>query len=85
MEEKRACLARAITLVESTNKEKAAQGRHLVALVTSHCAERARQLGRPVLSFRIGLSGPPGAGKSTFIEALGGMLTAEGHKVGYLF
>jgi DNA replication protein DnaC len=45
--------------------------------------ERAKSLGRPVISFRIGLSGAPGTGKSTFIEALGTMLTAEGHKVGH--
>ena len=30
---------------------------------------------------RLGLSGPPGAGKSTFIEALGQKLTSKGHKV----
>ena len=30
---------------------------------------------------RIGLSGPPGAGKSTFIEAMGMKLTSKGHKV----
>ena len=30
---------------------------------------------------RIGLSGPPGAGKSTFIESMGMKLTAKGHKV----
>ena len=30
---------------------------------------------------RLGLSGPPGAGKSTFIEAMGMKLSSEGHKV----
>jgi LAO/AO transport system kinase len=35
-------------------------------------------------SFRLGISGPPGAGKSTFIEALGLSLTAKGHKVAVL-
>ncbi len=57
------------------------QARHLVELVTSYCAQRTKSLGRPALAFRIGLSGAPGAGKSTFIEALGVRLTAEGHKV----
>ena len=35
-------------------------------------------------TFRIGLSGPPGAGKSTLIEALGGLLTEAGEKVAVL-
>ena len=35
-------------------------------------------------ALRIGLSGPPGAGKSTFVEALGVMLTAAGEKVAVL-
>ncbi|XP_013791114.1 methylmalonic aciduria type A protein, mitochondrial-like, partial [Limulus polyphemus] len=39
---------------------------------------------RNVWSLLAGLSGPPGAGKSTFIEALGKYLTAEGHKVAVL-
>ena len=33
------------------------------------------------INIRLGLSGPPGAGKSTFIEALGKKLTSKGHKV----
>lgn len=32
----------------------------------------------------VGLSGPPGAGKSTFIEAFGKLLTSENHKVAVL-
>lgn len=35
-------------------------------------------------SFRLGIAGPPGAGKSTFIETLGQFLTAQGHKVAVL-
>ena len=34
--------------------------------------------------FDIGLSGPPGAGKSTFIEAFGKFLTNQGHRVAVL-
>ena len=34
--------------------------------------------------YTLGLSGPPGAGKSTFIESLGLLLTAAGHKVAVL-
>ena len=70
----RAILARAITLIESRNPDhhKAAQAM-LVAL-----------LPRTGKSLRIGVSGLPGAGKSTFIDALGTMLTGLGHKVAVL-
>ena len=39
---------------------------------------------RKSLAFRIGLSGPPGAGKSTFTEILGKKLTDRGHRVAVL-
>lgn len=35
-------------------------------------------------SIRVGVSGPPGAGKSTFIEAIGTMLVNRGHKLAVL-
>ena len=35
-------------------------------------------------AIRVGISGVPGVGKSTFVEALGGQLTAAGHRVGVL-
>lgn len=35
-------------------------------------------------SFRLGIAGPPGAGKSTFCEALGCLLTKQGHRVAVL-
>ena len=47
-------------------------------------AERPLDAGLPpthLPSFRLGIAGPPGAGKSTFIEALGMGLTAAGHRV----
>ena len=70
----RATLARAITLIESRNPEhhKTAQAM-LVEL-----------LPRTGKSQRIGVSGLPGAGKSTFIDAFGTMLTGLGHKVAVL-
>lgn len=80
----RQSLAQGITLVESTNKVKANQARLLVNKLTRHCREKARSEGKAVLSFRIGLSGPPGAGKSTFTEVFGRRLTAAGHKVAVL-
>ncbi|XP_039251840.2 methylmalonic aciduria type A protein, mitochondrial-like [Styela clava] len=67
----RATLARAITLVESTNKQKKLMGQILLQLVISETSRSSQK------SFRIGLSGPPGAGKSTFIETMGSYLTEK--------
>jgi LAO/AO transport system kinase len=70
----RAILARAITLIESEQP--------------SH-AELAQKVLEALLpetggAHRVGISGVPGAGKSTFIDALGTMLTREGHRVAVL-
>ena len=54
-------LAQAITLVESQNHEHWQQAKQLLTLLKDHGKS----------SFRLGLSGPPGVGKSTFVEALG--------------
>ncbi|NIY97237.1 methylmalonyl Co-A mutase-associated GTPase MeaB [Salipiger sp. HF18] len=70
----RRALARAITLVESGRADHRAQARELI--------EELRGQGREAL--RVGLSGTPGVGKSTFIEAFGMMLTAQGLKVAVL-
>jgi LAO/AO transport system kinase len=67
-------LAKAITLIESRNLD------HSVA-ATTLLDELLPATGN---SIRIGISGVPGAGKSTFIEALGLHLTAQGHKVAVL-
>lgn len=80
----RSALARAITLVESQHPQKQASGQFLLSLVLKHLKNRFENLGQQALSFRIGLTGPPGAGKSTFIETLGKLLTAQGHKVAVL-
>ncbi|XP_071477897.1 methylmalonic aciduria type A homolog, mitochondrial-like [Diadema antillarum] len=77
-------LARAITVVESTNKKGKMQAQVLLRAVLEHLKqEQIRHRGIPP-SFRIGLTGPPGAGKSTFIEAMGKKLTAQGHRVAVL-
>lgn len=73
-EGRRASVARAITLVESTRPQHRAQARELLT-------ELARDDRDAV---RVGISGVPGVGKSTFIEALGIRLTAAGHRVGVL-
>lgn len=70
----RRALARAITLVESARADHRAQARDLVAAVQA----KGRQ------ALRIGLSGTPGVGKSTFIESFGLMLTGQGLRVAVL-
>ncbi|XP_067848424.1 methylmalonic aciduria type A protein, mitochondrial isoform X1 [Heptranchias perlo] len=80
----RACLAEAITLVESTHKHKKCLAQLLLQRVLACQRERERLNGGRPLAFRVGLSGPPGAGKSTFIEIFGKMLTGKGHKVAVL-
>ncbi|PKK28894.1 methylmalonic aciduria (cobalamin deficiency) cblA type [Columba livia] len=80
----RACLAEAITLVESTQSRKKKIAQVLLQKVLSYHREQEKlNQGKP-LAFRVGLSGPPGAGKSTFIECLGKMLTERKHKVSVL-
>jgi len=71
----RAAVARAITLVESSRAEHRSAARDLL---TSLAANE-----RPMAT-RVGISGVPGVGKSTFIEALGTRLTGAGHRVGVL-
>ncbi len=72
---RRAEVARAITLVESTRPDHRTLARRLLGQLPNPD-------GPPAV--RVGISGVPGAGKSTFIEALGTMLTAAGHRVGVL-
>ncbi|WP_405499856.1 methylmalonyl Co-A mutase-associated GTPase MeaB [Streptomyces anulatus] len=71
---RRAFVARAITLVESTRAEHRVLAQELLNRLLPH-AGAAR---------RIGISGVPGVGKSTFIDALGTMLTGLGHRVAVL-
>ena len=74
----RASLAQAITLIESTLKSSKSESRKLISLI-----QQSSQV-RKNATFRIGLSGPPGAGKSTFIEVFGSHLIDQGHKVAVL-
>jgi LAO/AO transport system kinase len=71
---KRAAIARAITLVESTRADHRQQAQELLTLL----------LPRTGQARRVGISGVPGAGKSTLINALGSRLTAAGHRVAVL-
>ncbi|WP_344834279.1 methylmalonyl Co-A mutase-associated GTPase MeaB [Actinocorallia longicatena] len=70
----RAWIARAITLVESTRPRHHDLAQAVLAELTP-LAGNAR---------RIGITGVPGVGKSTFIDALGTLLTGKGHKVAVL-
>lgn len=70
----RATLARAITLVESERADHVERAQALLA-------ELLPLTGRAV---RVGISGVPGAGKSTFIDALGVQLLNRGHRVAVL-
>ncbi|XP_076446546.1 methylmalonic aciduria type A homolog, mitochondrial-like [Babylonia areolata] len=84
LNKERASLARAITLVESSNYHKRRQGQLLLTCVLEHMkGENVRAAGG-LKSFRIGLTGPPGAGKSTFIEYFGRYLTSMGRRVAVL-
>ena len=69
----RRALARAITLIESARSDHRAQA---LALLSA--------LGRDREALRLGLSGTPGVGKSTFIEAFGMQLVGAGLKVAVL-
>jgi LAO/AO transport system kinase len=70
----RRALARAITLVESTRPDHRAAATEVLAAVLDRTGEATR----------IGITGPPGVGKSTFIEAFGTHLTGLGHRVAVL-
>lgn len=75
----RRALARAITLVESGRDDHRAQALDLLARLQ---ADGSPARGRQAL--RLGLSGTPGVGKSTFIESFGLMLTGQGLRVAVL-
>jgi LAO/AO transport system kinase len=74
----RRALARAITLVESSRADHRAAAQDLLGLLATQPPSAGRQ------ALRIGLSGTPGVGKSTFIEALGLSLTAQKMRVAVL-
>ncbi|HEX7008487.1 MAG TPA: methylmalonyl Co-A mutase-associated GTPase MeaB [Phycisphaeraceae bacterium] len=70
----RRAVAKAITLLESTRADHRAQADELLTALLPHTGN----------SFRLGISGVPGVGKSTFIEALGLLLIGKGHRVAVL-
>jgi len=70
----RRAIAKAITLLESTRTDHRAQADALLTGLLPHTGR----------AFRLGISGVPGVGKSTFIEALGLYLIDKGHRVAVL-
>jgi LAO/AO transport system kinase len=74
LEGDRRALARAITVIESTRSDHRAIAGALLERLIPYAGN----------SIRLGISGVPGVGKSTFIEALGNYLIDEGHRVAVL-
>ncbi len=72
--QQRRAIAKAITLLESTRADHRAQADQLLSALLPHTGQ----------AFRLGISGVPGVGKSTFIEALGLYLIDQGHRVAVL-
>src|ERR1700733_11559606 len=70
----RTSLARAITLIESTRTDHQAEAQALLASLLPKTGN----------SIRIGITGAPGVGKSTFIETFGLHVIEQGHKVAVL-
>ncbi len=74
VEGSRPAIAQAITAIESTRPDHRTLARRLLGALPAP----------QKLAVRIGISGVPGVGKSTFIEAFGRLLTSQGHRVGVL-
>ena len=70
----RAAIAKAITLVESSREKDKKESKELIS----------KLILKPGHSVRVGFSGSPGVGKSTFIESFGGYLVNQGYKLGIL-
>ena len=77
LDKDRRSLSEGITLIESRSLPKQMQANLLLSRLQEHLIGRE-------LSMRIGLSGPPGAGKSTLIDSLGMHLVTQGHRVAVL-
>jgi len=70
----RAAIAKAITLVESSREQDQKKSRELISKLVMN----------PGHSVRVGFSGSPGVGKSTFIESFGSFLVKKGYRLGIL-
>lgn len=70
----RRALAKTITLIESTRADHQQRAQKVLAALLPHTGK----------AIRVGISGVPGAGKSTFIEALGNWVIDQGHRLAVL-
>ena len=70
----RGSIARAITLVESTRPDHREAAADLISRLTAYTG----------MAVRVGITGVPGAGKSTFINAMGVRLIEQGHRIAVL-
>ena len=82
----RGALARGISLVESRAPRMRTEANELLttALSDRAAATAISSAAATTATLRIGISGPPGAGKSTLIEALGAELVSRGHRLAVL-
>ncbi|MCK5742238.1 MAG: methylmalonyl Co-A mutase-associated GTPase MeaB, partial [Chlorobi bacterium] len=71
LKDDRGILAQSITLVESNSMKHIEKAQEVIKKILPHTGK----------SIRVGITGVPGVGKSTFIEALGTDLCKKGHKV----
>ena len=74
LNQERAILGRAITLIESNSNQHRDMSQTILNQLASHTGK----------SIRVGITGVPGVGKSTFIEALGCLLLEKGHRIAVL-
>jgi LAO/AO transport system kinase len=74
LNKQRRALAKTITLVESTRADHQQRAQKVIGALLPHTGK----------AIRVGISGVPGAGKSTFIEALGNYLIDQGHHLAVL-
>jgi GTPase len=70
----RAGIARTITLVESSRPDHRILAQHVLTQLLPHASQAQR----------VGITGVPGVGKSTFIDVLGGQLIDQGHRIAVL-
>ena len=74
LEQKRGVIAKSITLIESSLPAHQEMAGKIIEKLLPHTGR----------ALRLGITGVPGAGKSTFIESFGTMLTGQGHRVAVL-
>lgn len=80
----RLALARSITLIESRKEQDRGPAAQLMMLVDQYLQQRNMTQASAVFGWTMAITGPPGAGKSTFIDQLGVQMVQRGHRVAVL-